>query len=131
MKKFCSVLLIIVVLFSLSACGGPPDGMSDEVYDLGNQALRLMEDYHAGKISAENVKAPLESIRGRLQSISKRDKGVQTGSKYSMNNDQYAFNMSIHISSFLYKLDFMDSVIPVFDDDTYDAYNKLKDILNK
>lgn len=122
MKKLFSILLIFIVILSFPACR--PKGMKKDVYDLAKQALRLMDDYHSGKIASEDVDAPLNSIISRLESIEKRDEGKRTGSEYGMNNSQYASCIKIHISSFLFNKNFQYA-----NGDTYDAVENIKNLL--
>lgn len=124
MKKSLSLILLSILIIQFCACGSNrniPDGMSQEVYELGMRAVQLIDDYHTGKISSADVNGPLESIISRLDDIEKEDKGKQTAkTSYGLQNSDYANYISFWISSFI---DHKDSKI--LDSDTYDAYYNL------
>lgn len=126
MKKFfIPICFLLCAVFLCSSCGRPK-GMTKEVYDLGKQALQLMEDYHSGKISSSDVNAPLENIKARLETIQNGPTANYRASQYGLSNGQYALSITIYISSFLYNKDFSYA-----SGDTFEAVQSLKDVLRK
>lgn len=126
MKKFfIPICFLLFAVFLCSSCGRPK-GMTKEVYDLGKQALQLMEDYHSGKISSSDVNAPLENIKARLETIQNGPTANIKAGPYGLSNGSYASFITIDISSFLYNKDFEYA-----SGDTYEAVQSLKDHLHK
>ena len=123
MKKVLSLVLISIVFLSLTAC--KPKEMTTDTYKLIKQALSLMEDYHAGKITSEEVDGPLESISARLDAIALRDKGKIRGSQYALQNDWYADTASMYIDHFI-----MYKNTSIFNHDTYKPMESLKGLLD-
>lgn len=124
MKKTAPLICIFLFILTIaSSCGQHkrPDGMSKEVYELGMRAVKLIDDYHTGKITSSDVNGPLESIVTRLEEIKKEDEGKQTAkSNYGFQNSDYANYISYWISSFIQEKD-----LEFLDGDTYNAYDNL------
>ena len=127
MKKVLSIALVLVAVLSLTAC--KPRGMKADTYKLIKQAIRLMEDFHEGKKDPDAVEAALESIKSRLDSIEKRDKGKVTGSRYGMQNDDYALSAAISINSFLTGMKHYSVYDSFGTNDTYDTLESLKRLI--
>lgn len=112
-----------------------PDGMTQEVYDLGWQAVSLMEKFHSGEISSDDVEAPLRSISKRLDSIYKETKGKITNTskygQYGLQNDFYARTISMYVDFFLSDKDMNNSLIRNYGGDTYDRVESIKKLLEK
>lgn len=62
MRKLISLLLVTCMVFTLCACGSAPQGMSKETYKLGKQAIKVMDQYLAGKISDDEAFDKLDEI---------------------------------------------------------------------
>lgn len=66
MKRIISVLLIAAMSLSLCACGAVPDGMDRKTYKYGKEALAVMDDYLAEKISDTEACEKLDEIRQNM-----------------------------------------------------------------
>ncbi len=62
MKKFVSIILVLSLLLSLYACGSVPEGMTKETYEIGKQAIKVMDKYLNGKISATDAELQLAKL---------------------------------------------------------------------
>jgi len=123
MKKLIPLALVLFSIICLVSC--KPKSMTKDTYQLIKQAISLMEDYHSGKITGDDVKGPLKSIKTQLDSIAKRDKGKHTGgSEYANQNDFYASTAAMYVDQFV---DHIDSVL--FENDTYTPFENLKGLL--
>lgn len=63
MKKAICVLLVIVMMVSITGCGKKvPDGFTEETYNLGNDALKVMDSFLSGAIVARDAEKELSII---------------------------------------------------------------------
>lgn len=102
MKRIISAVLLAVVLLSLCSCGGKPKNVSDAMYQIGENALSVADDYINGSITGENVAERMHEFMKQADAQYKKeckDFGQDTlvGTEYS--ND-YFINSSISILYF-------------------------------
>lgn len=68
MKKFIGILLVIVMLFSISGCGQKaPYGFTNKTYNLGNEALKVMDSFLAGEMNIDEAEEGLSKIYDGLK----------------------------------------------------------------
>ncbi len=70
MKRIISVLLIVAMSLSLCACGAVPDNMDWKTYKYGKQAMAVMDDYLAKKISDTEACEKLLEIKQNMDTHS-------------------------------------------------------------
>ena len=67
MKRTIALLLILSLTLSLCGCGSSkPNGMTKETYNVGKQALKVMDSYLAEKTTAEKADAQLSGLMDEL-----------------------------------------------------------------
>lgn len=67
MKKF--IVGLVLVLFLLAGCGGNngiPDGMNEDTYNIGVQAVDALESYNDGNMSNDEIKDRLNEYYSQL-----------------------------------------------------------------
>lgn len=72
MKKFLSVILALVLILSMAACGKSaklPDGFDQTLYDYATAAYELVRDYNLGKIDKAAAKERAETISKNVDSL--------------------------------------------------------------
>lgn len=68
LKKLVALLLVVSIVLSVSACGNSkPDTLTKETYDLGKEALNIMDQYLAGKMDAETAEKQFSKIYDQLE----------------------------------------------------------------
>ena len=95
MKKILSVILVLAMLLTMTACGAKvPDGMSKETYSLGKDALKIMDQYLEDKIDLSTASDKLMAISDALEA--ERESGDPDAFQNIMQNSAVSF----YISSF-------------------------------
>lgn len=64
LKNLCIIMCCAVMLF---ACGGKPASMSDEVYEIGVEALRIADQYFDAKITVSEAKTKTDKLYDKLE----------------------------------------------------------------
>lgn len=121
-RKFLS----IIVCFSLAlfiGCGESkiPEGMNQETYDIGVQALKIMDKYNDADITADEADSRLDSLCNKLDKLELKS-DPDDGDVWS--EEERNLDIKIDISSFQYNL------YAYNDADTYSAADSLRDYLN-
>lgn len=77
MKKLTKAITFIVsisMLATLSACGESlPEGMSQELYDTGVNALKIMDKYNDADINAEEAESRLDALYDKIDGMDLSD----------------------------------------------------------
>lgn len=68
MKKK-AIIMLLCGTFLLSGCSGKPSGMSDEVYEIGSQALEIIEKYNDAEISEDDAQTRLSMLSDSIDDI--------------------------------------------------------------
>ncbi len=80
MKKFICILLSLVLTLGLSACGGKPSTMSEEMYNAGKNALKIVDDYIDNEIDYDTAFRKLNNTEELIDDIyekcEKKDNGL-------------------------------------------------------
>lgn len=74
MKKFALMVLALALSLCIFGCGKPA-GMSQEAYDIGNDAVAVTEKYLAGKISSDEAANELQKCSDEMDSAPAGDSG--------------------------------------------------------
>lgn len=114
-KKIIAALLCGV--FLLSGCSGKPSGMSDEVYEIGCQALKIIEKYNAAEISADDAYDRIDKLHDNLGEIEEENP-----------DDEHAWNISTDLLGILIDLS-SDQISG--EGDTFESAANLKEDLGK
>lgn len=121
-RKFLS----IIACFSLAlfiGCGESkiPEGMNQETYDIGVQALKIMDKYNDADITADEADSRLDSLYNKLDKLELKS-DPDDGDVWS--EEERNLDIKIDISSF-------QSNLHAYNDaDTYSAADSLRDYLN-
>ena len=100
MKRVIVALLLAAMVLSLCGCGKTPDDFTKETYQLGNKALKVMDDYLAGKINASKAEEKLSEIYDALEEDGDRIVPDANSKNYgnellqAMSNSMVAFEVS-------------------------------------
>lgn len=85
MKKGLVIVAVLLLAFGLVACGessgSAPKGIQQEVYDLGKQALQVLDKYNSADISADEAKERIRAIQNDLNLVSKSDDTIENLTK--------------------------------------------------
>lgn len=74
MKRVLSVLLAAVLCVGmLTGCGGKPEDVSQDVYDLGIETCDVLDDYIQGKMKQNTCEEKLEEIADRARVLREDD----------------------------------------------------------
>lgn len=74
MKRVLSVLLAAVLCAGmLTGCGGKPEDVSQDVYDLGIETCDVLDDYIQGKMKQNTCEEKLEEIADRARVLREDD----------------------------------------------------------
>lgn len=74
MKKILSAILVMCMCFGLLAgCGGKPEDVSQDVYDLGVETCDVLDDYIQGKMKQNTCEEKLEEIADRARVLEEDD----------------------------------------------------------
>ena len=110
-----TVALFLTLILILSGCGGQkiPSGMAESTYELGERAVKVIDNYNSGVISSDDCYDRLQDICISLDNL-------------NLSDDYTAKNtiLMIYINSFKAELVKVDG-------DTYEAEKKIKDTLDK
>ena len=68
MKRLTAIILLLVILLALCACG-KPDNISNEAYTLGQKAVQIADDYLDFKISQDEAIEQMSEISKRFDTI--------------------------------------------------------------
>lgn len=72
MKKFLSVILALVLILSMAACGKSaklPDGFDQTLYDYAEAAYELVHDYNLGKIDKAAARERADTIMKNVDAL--------------------------------------------------------------
>lgn len=103
LKKSIAFIVSISMIATLSACGESlPEGMSQELYDTGVNALKIMDKYNDADINAEEAESRLESLHDKIDNMDLSDsESVQA---HLIQSDITLFNSRIVLSSDTYTI---------------------------
>lgn len=62
MKRVIACFLVIILCLGLFACGGKPEGLSDDQYDAAIKAVETVDKYLDGKMDSEEAYDEINSI---------------------------------------------------------------------
>ena len=113
-------LIIAVLIFMLCACG-KPEYMTQETYDIGCQALEIMEAYNDFKITAEDAERRMEPLKQRAATEYYKTHYTVSYSTLERTN---ALFIETYISFFL-------DGLKGYGDGTIDAEERMRDVLEK
>lgn len=100
MLKKIATLLLVALIISMTGCGNSiPENLTEETYNLGKQALKVMDKYLAGKTDIMTANDELRSIADALNAErdileAKSDAGDIQSTVYSFNNGSVYFDIS-------------------------------------
>lgn len=77
------IIMLLCGTFLLSGCSGKPSGMSDEVYEIGSQALKIIEKYNVAEISADDAHDRIDKLYDNLEEIEEANPGDEHASNIS------------------------------------------------
>lgn len=102
MKRTIAPLLILSLTLSLCGCGSSkPDGMTKETYNVGKQALKVMDSYLAEKATAEKADAQLSGLMDELETEADTlSEKSNAGDVDAMSGAFYNSSVSFWISAF-------------------------------
>lgn len=106
-KRLVSLLLVVSLLLSLSACGNSkPENLTQETYNLGKQALEVMDNYLAGKMDEKTAEEELSEIYDQLEAVGealqeKADGGDVDALSYAFSNGHICFTVSSFVLGML------------------------------
>ena len=66
MKRVVASFLVIILCLGLFACGGKPEGLSDNQYDAAIKAVETVDKYLDGKMDAEEANEVIDDIEGQF-----------------------------------------------------------------
>ena len=92
MKRMIAVLLSLVMMLSLCACGKTPAEMTKETFKQGKNALEVMDQYLAGKIDAPKAEEKLAVIQAAVEA-EKNSINPDSGSPNYINEFTYAMSV--------------------------------------
>jgi len=73
-KSVLTIVLLATLIFTLVGCGGGvPANMDQETYNLGNDALKIMEEYRNDKMDADEAEERLTEIADKLQKVKPKE----------------------------------------------------------
>jgi len=114
MKKFIKILSVMLIVVGLIGCsGGKPKNVSDDIYDLGINALDTTKSFLDGNTTQKEAYTKIETIASRFP---KKDKTMEES---KIENAVLAIQIILYGSA---KADV---------DNVREAYNTLKERLNK
>lgn len=90
------IVLVTFIIWNKITAIHMPIGMSQETYDIGVQALKIMDKYNDVEIDADNAAKRLEILKNNLEELD-----YNYGSTHEENN----LLVELHVSSFLSSLD--------------------------
>ena len=101
MKKFICILLSLVLTLGLSACGGKPSTMSEEMYEVGLSALKTTDDYMDNKIDYRTAYNKLDGLYNQMEHIYENGEKKESGlpvyfDDFSIQTD--TLSIKIHLS---------------------------------
>ena len=107
MKKFTSIILCAVFLLSLCSCGGKPEDMSDAMYQIGQNALAVADQYIAGEITGDDA-------YDRFEEFHKQAEAQEEHAKELTNSDtlvgtEYWRDSNVSFYIFILKCDIGDA----------------------
>ena len=76
LKKAITFIVSISLLATFSACGKDeslPEGMSQELYDTGVNALKIMDKYNDADINAEEAESRLDALYDKIDGMDLSD----------------------------------------------------------
>lgn len=60
------VLCVLLVVILLTGCSSKPDGMSDKTYELGCNAVEIIEKYTTAEVDKETLKDRIHQISNAI-----------------------------------------------------------------
>lgn len=127
MKKFLSVILALVLILSMAACGKSaklPDGFDQTLYDYATAAYELVRDYNLGKIDKAAAKERAETISRNVNSL----KVPENNTKLSDETFKLSYEINQHV--IVIELSSFSSYI-VSNISTADIEKSLKNLIEK
>jgi len=67
MKKIISLILVLTIMLSLSACGSLPDGFTKNTYNVTKDAVEVLNSYLDGKSDANATITELDTLAKSLE----------------------------------------------------------------
>lgn len=91
MKKFICLVLSLILIFGLSACGGKPSTVSDEMYDAGLSVLKAVDDYMDNKIDYDTASSKIDGLRDTMDRI------YENGERTEYDSPVYSDDLMVQI----------------------------------
>lgn len=109
MKKFLSVILALVLIISLVACGKTsssiPKGFDPNLYEYAVAAYELVRDYNRGKISADDAMKRANTIQDNTKAVTfAENKSGFSNDTYKTLNESKRANIVLFLSNFTLSL---------------------------
>lgn len=127
MKKFLSVILALVLILSMAACGKSaklPDGFDQTLYDYATAAYELVRDYNLGKIDKAAAKERAETISKNVDSLKVPENNTELSDEtFKISYEIKQLSIVIDLRSFSYKV--------VSNSSTVDIEKSLKELIEK
>lgn len=111
MKKITKILALSFICLMLVACGGKPEGMSDDAYETGIDILEITEKY----------------LGAELEEKAAYDKVMFLNNQIDTGNMDYNKNVDVSLCAY----DIMKGIDKGKTDDVKVAQKELKSLLNK
>ncbi len=116
-KRLLVVISILMISAVLTACGGgtKPDGMTQEVYEIGCNALEIMEKYNNAEIDKENAESRISALYTKISNVPELSDVIENANKGFVESSIFLFKMSLDSN----------------DGGTYDQEKSLRELLKK
>lgn len=73
MKRLIAIMVLAVMVLTGCGGGGIPEGMDQKTYDLGKDALKVMQEYRDDKMDPEEAHDRLDQIYNDLAALKLKD----------------------------------------------------------
>jgi hypothetical protein len=124
MKRFIALLLVGVMALSLAGCGKPA-GMNQEIYDYGQEAVKVTESYLNGGMAAETAYDRLDFVYDKMNAVATTPKDLNA----RFDDDLVRSTVLILSSKFLSVLSSSDSDKDALDAEIKESLEDLKKYL--
>lgn len=115
-KRLLVIISILMIAAALTACGDvKPEGLTQEVYEIGCDALDIMEKYNNAEIDKDDAKDRISALYNKILNVPESSDWLENANKGLIQNDLFLFNASLGFN----------------DGGTYDREKSLRDILKK